>query len=774
MTQMNTARIRPRNRIIVLIMLPVVLFGLAAAIGANRLLADPLVDYLKSRADQRLRLSSGLALAICDELMQNLLALRLEDDPAAAVSTQKEALEQIKALHQKLVNVHLAVTDENGRVLASTLPLPERLPGFSRLDLNNGIRTQELDGSPIRFHSRYFPFWRWHVISLSTAEAYLAPAAMASRAVYLGVFGVLAVLLVTVLIVFHLLVNRPLSQMIQATRGVALGEFPRLEIKRQDELGQLAIAFNAMVASLERGQEGMEKVLDRLKQSEEAYRSLAENSLALIAILRDGILLYVNDRALALSGYAREELVGQPLDRLIHPDDRGMLMRRTRERQVDDWRINQYELRYVCKDGRVRWLELLASPITYQGQPAVLGHAIDITERKNAQQEQRQLEAKLNHAQRMEVVGTLAGGISHDFNNLLHAITGYAQITLNRLGEDSPLAPHLRGILRSAGRGGELVNQLLAFSRRAESRLKPVNINQEVLHVCQMLTHTIPRMVSIETRLARDIWPILADPTQLEQVMMNLGSNARDAMPQGGRLTFETMNVVLDETAGQRLVDLPPGEYVQLRVSDTGHGMDEHTRSHIFDPFFTTKPLGQGTGLGLSTVYGIVKAHHGHISCYSHPGQGATFNLYLPVAAEMPREQAANGAPPPPPRARGELVLLVDDEQALLEITREMLQELGYKVLVASSGEEALEVYAGQDGRVDLVLMDLGMPGMGGRLCLERLLEMDPGAKVVISTGYVDRGQEEEALGLGAAGFLAKPYQLGDLVAKIRQALGKA
>jgi PAS domain S-box-containing protein len=768
---MEKVRLRPSRRLVVMIMLPVMAAGLLVAFIANHLLAEPLLDHLKTRADLRLRLASSLALEICDDMMQDILSLRLEDDPASTASMQKEAMAQMNALHQRLVNVHLAVVDEKGEVLFASLLLAERLAPPRLAAMSDEIRIENTPGGPARVHCRYFPLWRWHVLALATEETYLGPALLASRTVYLATFGVVLAVLVTVLLVFHLLLGRPLHRMLEATRQVSAGGFPRLEAERADELGQLSTAFNTMVHSLEQGQKRVEQAVAQLRLSEEAYRALAENSLALITIVSQGQVVYANRRTQTLSGYTQDELLGRPLLELIHHDDREAVARRAQSHEAGDWRDNLYEFRYLCKDGRVRWLELLASPTVHLGKPAVLGHGIDITERKLAQHEQAQLEAKLQHAQRMEVVGTLAGGISHDFNNLLQAIGGYSQILLGRLGEDSPHAPHLRSIQKASERGGDLINHLLAFSRRAESRLKPVNLNQEVLQVCHMLARTIPRMVSIETRLAHDIWPVLADPTQLEQVVMNLGSNAKDAMPQGGRLTLETANVHLDEKYCQGLGDVTPGDYVQLKVADTGHGMDEQTLRHIFDPFFTTKPLGQGTGLGLSTVYGIVKAHRGHISCYSRTGQGTTFNLYLPVSAEPALEQAQPSPPPPPPSRGREAILLVDDEAALLEIGKEMLGELGYDVLTAASGEEALETFNARAGRVNLVLMDLGMPGMGGLAAMARMLAQDAGAKVIISTGYVGKGQEEEARQAGAAGFLAKPYQLRDLAAKIREVL---
>ncbi|MBI4797503.1 MAG: response regulator [Desulfarculus sp.] len=409
--------------------------------------------------------------------------------------------------------------------------------------------------------------------------------------------------------------------------------------------------------------------------------------------------------------------------------------------------------------------------ISHKGRPALLGHGIDITARKEAQAEQARLRERLEHAQRMEVVGTLAGGISHDFNNMLQAVSGYAQIMLLRAGLDQEQEKYLHSILEACRRASELVNQLLTFSRRTEPRTQAVDLNREVRQVARVLERTIPRMIGIETSLSPDLRPINADPTQIEQVLMNLGNNARDAMPQGGILRFETCNVYLDERYSARQVGVKAGHYALLKVSDTGSGIPREVLPRIFEPFFTTKALGEGTGLGLSTVYGIVKAHQGHITCYSQTGQGTIFKVYLPAAeGEVGEGQAL---PPGPRELPGgqETVLLVDDEPALLEIAREMLQQFGYWVLTAMSGEEALDICRQHGRQIDLVIMDLGMPGMGGRACLRELRLLDPDLPVIISTGYSTNGQEEDVRRAGAAGFLPKPYQMLELLTAVSQVL---
>jgi CheY-like chemotaxis protein len=299
-----------------------------------------------------------------------------------------------------------------------------------------------------------------------------------------------------------------------------------------------------------------------------------------------------------------------------------------------------------------------------------------------------------------------------------------------------------------------------------------VDLNQEVEQVLRLLERTLPKMISIASELAPDLMKISADPTQMEQVVVNLASNARDAMPDGGVLRLATANVVLDDS--QALLDLPPGPYVQLKVSDTGQGMDRETLEHAFEPFFTTKEIGQGTGLGLATVYGIVKSHGGHVSCASRPGLGSVFTIYLPAVEDRKDEQGQRPQPREEVRGGQETVLLVDDDKAVLEVARTALTDYGYQVLTADSGEAALEIMASAGAAVALVILDLGMPGMGGRRCLGELLRRQPGLKVLIASGYKDLEQISQTRQEGAADFIGKPYRLLDLLRKVRRILDQS
>jgi PAS domain S-box-containing protein len=396
-----------------------------------------------------------------------------------------------------------------------------------------------------------------------------------------------------------------------------------------------------------------------------------------------------------------------------------------------------------------------------------------IVQRQRAGEDRLQLEAQLRQAQKMEAIGTLAGGIAHDFNNILGVIMGFAELAQERTAEGQGNAKELEHVLAATERARRLVRQILTFGRKVDADQRPLDLNLAVIHVLDILRSTLPRMIAIETALAEDLDMVNADPVQMDQVLINLATNSADAMPEGGRLVFETKNVVLDVDYVRLHPELSPGAYVLLMVSDTGCGMDARTMEQIFNPFFTTKDVGKGTGLGLSMVYGIVTGHGGGIHCHSEPGLGTTFKIYLPARREG-AQAPAQEAPAQTQVAGGqERILLVDDEAALRELGAETLAEMGYEVLKAGSGEEALETYRARGGELDLVVLDLGMPGMGGQRCLEAILALNPQARVLIASGYTAAGQVEASLQAGAAGFVAKPYRRLDLLMTVRKVLDR-
>jgi PAS domain S-box-containing protein len=394
---------------------------------------------------------------------------------------------------------------------------------------------------------------------------------------------------------------------------------------------------------------------------------------------------------------------------------------------------------------------------------AVIQH-IDISESKR-------LESQLFHAQKMEAVGTLAGGIAHDFNNLLQIVLGYSEVMLLRKKEGEHDYVDLHQIYQAGKRGADLVTSLMTFSRKVEANFIPVDLNQEITQLQDLLSHTIPKIIKFDLRLIGDLEVINADPSQIGQVLMNLGVNARDAMPDGGTLTIETANVVLEKEYCRDHLEAIPGSYVLLTVSDTGQGMDKETLSHIFEPFFTTKGKGKGTGLGLATAYGIVKQHGGHITCYSELGMGTAFKIYFPAIEQAgDSETRTNDGPI---RGGTETILLVDDDDEIRDLGATLLNSFGYVVIRAGNGKEALDIYQRERESISLVILDLIMPVMDGRKCLAEILRIDPHAKVIIASGYSEGGPANGVMAARAKGFVQKPYSMRQLLTTIRKALDK-
>jgi two-component system, cell cycle sensor histidine kinase and response regulator CckA len=502
---------------------------------------------------------------------------------------------------------------------------------------------------------------------------------------------------------------------------------------------------------------------EALRTSEEKYRQVVENANDAIFIAQDGFIKFPNPRLSVISGYSQEELTQKPFLEFVHPDDRELVATTYQRRLQGEDVPHTYSFRTVDKPGNTVWAELSSVLLNWEGRPASLNFFRDITAEKK-------LESRLVQAQKMEAVATLAGGIAHDFNNLLQAVQGYAELLLLPKGKGEPGFRELQEISRAAKRGGELTRQLLTFSRKVESKLQPVDLNRIVEDVRLLLERTIPKMIKMELHLTGNLHPVNADASQIEQILMNLAVNARDAMPDGGTLSVETRNVILDEEVRRSQPELTPGNYVLLAVADTGQGMDKATLKNIFDPFFTTKEVGKGTGLGLAMVYGIVKNHHGHIVCASQPGQGTVFEIYLPAVVKIEKTPAAVTGTH---RLRGgnETILLVDDDASLRNLGEQILRFHGYTVTSAQDGEKALQIYKDCKGRIDLIVLDLSMPGMGGALCLQRLLEMNPEAKVVIASGYSVSGETEKATKSGAKAFVQKPYDVQQMIEVVREVL---
>jgi len=395
----------------------------------------------------------------------------------------------------------------------------------------------------------------------------------------------------------------------------------------------------------------------------------------------------------------------------------------------------------------------------------IVGVGRDVTEVKR-------LESQLMRAQKMEAMGTLAGGIAHDFNNMLQAVHGYTELLLYRKSSEDPDCHAIRQIQKAASSASELTEQLLNYSRKVKSDLRPLDFNRETRKIIRILKRTIPKMVAIELDSEKRLNAVNADPAQMEQLLLNLALNSRDAMPDGGTLRIETRNAHVAGGRGDEDSTPPPGDYVLIRVSDTGQGMAPEVQELIFEPFFTTKEEGKGTGLGLAMAREVVKNHKGYIRCWSKAGEGTAFEVYLPSLQGMVGVE--DPAATEMPMGGDETILLVDDDPNVRELEQEALARFGYRVIPAENGEQALEIYRESGQEVDLVILDLIMPGMGGKKCLESILEVQPSAKVVIASGYSACGADDHSLNGMAKGFVRKPHNMASMLNTVRCVLDDA
>ncbi len=478
----------------------------------------------------------------------------------------------------------------------------------------------------------------------------------------------------------------------------------------------------------------------------------------------EGTILYVNPAFEKTTGYARHEAIGSN-PRILRSGKHDKAFYQQMWNTLLSRNIWRGEFTNRKKDGTLYEETATISPVMDEADRIVNFVAVkrDVTG-------ENLLQRQLIQAQKMESIGTLAGGIAHDFNNLLHIIAGHAELLEMDLAEKNLKFGELDAIRQSARRGADLIKQILTFSRRIDSKFESINLNQEVKTTERLLNRTIPKMIEIELRLEPGLERVRADSMLIEQVLINLAVNAKDAMPEGGRLTIETENVLLDEEHCRCHAELVPGRYVLLRVSDTGHGMSEAVREHIFEPFFTTKGLADGTGLGLATAFGILKMHGGHITCESEVGKGTTFQIHLPTAEaftpDMEHEQEAAAV-----AGASEKILVVDDEPMIRDLAKRMLEKAGYSVLTAGSGKEGIEVYGRHKSEISLVVLDLVMPEMGGKQCLEELLKVDPQVKALIASGFAVKGNTKAFLDAEAKGMVSKPFDMNEMLRAVRNVL---
>ncbi len=566
------------------------------------------------------------------------------------------------------------------------------------------------------------------------------------------------------------------------TLRVGSGEAMRVETVRRRKDGSPVIV-ELMAAPVHVGDEHIgdyasyrdvterKRAEEELRESEEKYRSILESiAEGYYEVDLAGNLTFFNDSVCELLGYPRDELMGMNNRQYTDAQGAEALYRGFNQVYISGKPTRGFDWEIIRRDGTKRFVEASVTLMKdEEGNPiGFRGIVRDVTERKQGEEEKRRLEAQLQQARKLEAIGTLAGGIAHDFNNLLMGIQGRASLMLVDMDSSDPHFEHIRGIEEHVRSAADLTRQLLGFARGGKYEVKATDLNDLMDRSANLFGRT-KKEITIHRKYHPDLWTVEVDRRQVEQVLLNLFVNAWQAMPAGGELYLQTENVVLEE-GYVRPHGVKPGPYAKISVTDTGMGMDEQTKQRLFDPFFTTKGMGRGTGLGLASAYGIIKNHGGIITVYSEKGHGSTFNIYLPASDKrVVQEKEA-----PADLVKGEgTILLVDDEEMILEVGKPMLERLGYGVLAAESGKEAIAVYQKNVDLIRGVILDMIMPEMSGGETFDRLKAINPEVKVLLSSGYSINGRAQEILNRGCHGFIQKPFNLGDLSQRIGEMLGK-
>jgi PAS domain S-box-containing protein len=500
---------------------------------------------------------------------------------------------------------------------------------------------------------------------------------------------------------------------------------------------------------------------DAFRQSEHRYHVLVDNLIIglFVCELATGRFVYLNERTCEMFGYSMEEGLTFSIWDVVPPEDHDIIKKRVLRKMQGEMPLSAAHVYTVTHKNGTRFrAEVSAYPVTWEGNTAIQGTVRDVSETES-------LQNQLLQAQKMKAIGTLAGGIAHDFNNLLMGIQGNISLMMLDMGADNPhllMAKQVQEMVRS---GSALTMQLLGLARGGKYETRPENINDILVKSADMFGRT-RREISITLQLHPEPWTVQVNRSQIEQVLLNLFVNAWQAMPGGGRLTLGTENVVIGNANMQR--ELPEGKYVKITVTDTGTGMDEETSRRIFDPFFTTKSMGRGVGLGLTSAYGIIKNHDGIIDFRTEKARGTSFFIYLPGSdMEVPDRSAGSVELP----GGGETILVVDDEKTVLTITGRLLEKLGYRVMTAASGEEALTAFTARRDEVDLIILDMIMPEISGGDLFGKLKEIKSSIKVLLASGYSIDGEAEKILGMGCDGFIQKPFSINELANKVRSIL---
>lgn len=612
------------------------------------------------------------------------------------------------------------------------------------------------------------PITGWSVATVLPESELFEPAVTMMR--LLAVITIVTIIFVGAAIVLSMRrLTQPIQTVAAHAREIARGnlDVPPLKVRTADEVGVLAQAFNIMTDNLKATMAG-------LRESEAKYRSIFENTLeGIFQTSLEGRVLNANPALARMLGHdSTADMIAAYADirseLYVNPDERTRIITALKERGE----LHNQEVQFYRRDGGKIWVSVSAYLVrNLAGEPLYIeGILSDITERKHSEKEREALHEQLAQAQKLEAVGQLAGGVAHDFNNMLSVILGRTELALLKADPSDPLSATFREIRKAAEHSASLTRQLLAFARKQTIAPRQVDLNQAIGGTLNMLHRLIGEDIDLVWLPGDALWTVNIDPAQIDQLLTNLCLNARDAIQGVGRITIETRNATFDEGYCSNLPGYLPGEYVSLSVSDSGCGMDKETQSHIFEPFFTTKGKDKGTGLGLATVYGIVKQNGGFINIYSEVEQGSIFRVYFPrftgtAAALLP------DTVPDFTICRQETILLVEDEPMLLDLSRQMLEELGYEVLVAGAADEAIRLAESHAGEIHLLMTDVVMPKMNGRDLAAKITEIKPGIRCLFMSGYTaniiaHRGVLDEGVN-----FIQKPFSIHVLAAKVQEVL---
>ena len=549
---------------------------------------------------------------------------------------------------------------------------------------------------------------------------------------------------------------------VQETLQEAQKDLERQVTERTTVLRRLNEQLSAEVAERKEAEKA-------LRVSETQLRTITDTVPTALFIYQDTQFCYVNAATEALSGYTRQELLGMHFWELIHPEVQELAREQGLALQQGEQVSSRCVAPILTKDGAERWINYTAGLIEFEGKPSVLGAAFDFTDRKH-------LEDQLRQSQKMEAIGTLAGGVAHEFNNILAVILGYAELTQYEVAQDSVAWRYLQEVRKAGGRAKDLVQQILAFSRHSEVRREPLRFHHTIREILTLLRVSLPTTIAFQTHVDQDVGAVLADPTQMHQIVMNLCANAEYAMREtGGILEIRLDAAPVDEAWGTRQPDLQPGVYIRLAVRDTGPGIEPKVLERIFDPFFTTKGFGEGAGMGLAIVHGIVASHGGAVTVESTVGVGTTFTIYLPQYAET----SAGEMSPPEEEEEEEIlqgagrILFVDDEVTLAQLGQAILNRLGYEVVSATRSREALDIFRSHPQGFDLVITDQTMPDLTGEQLALEIRQIRPDIPIVICTGFSHVINAEKAQAMGIDAFCMKPLRVWELAATIQRVLKK-